>query len=105
MIRVTRDEAKLEGDPFVRMLVERHNASSEAQSTVRAVCSYRDPEQCCMLSTPWLPVEEAFRKACDVAEKKGFSAIWIDDPDLRFGDDDVEPWVRQCLIDYLDDHS
>jgi hypothetical protein len=45
-------------------------------------------------SNLWLPVEEAFRQACDVAKKKGFSAIWIDDPDLRF---DFKPWEQVWL--------
>ena len=94
MVRVTRDRAELGGDLFVSVFVERRNASSEAQATVRGFCSYRDPERCCMPSTPWLPVEEAFRQACLVAKKKDFPAIWIDDPDLRF---DFKPWQQVWL--------
>jgi hypothetical protein len=102
MIRVTRDKAKLRNDDFVWVIVERHNASSETQATIRGACAFHDPEQGYVASNLWFPVEEAFRQACDVAKKKGFSAIWIDDPDLRF---DVKLWVQRDLIDYLDDHS
>jgi hypothetical protein len=94
MIKVTRDKAELGGDRYVWVLVERRNASSEAQATVRGACAFPDPEQGCVASNLWLPVEEAFRQACDIAKKKGFSAIWIDDPDLRF---DFEPWEQVWL--------
>jgi hypothetical protein len=41
-------------------------------------------------------VAQAFGIARRYAEAMGISAIWIDDPDRLF---DVEPWVRQGLID------
>jgi hypothetical protein len=94
MIRVTRDKAKLRDDDFVWVIVERRNASSEAQATVRGACAFHDPEQGYVASNLWLPIEEAFRQACDVAKKKGLSAIWIDDPDLRF---DFKPWEQVWL--------
>jgi hypothetical protein len=94
MIKVTRDKAELGGDRHVWVLVERRNASSEAQATVRGAWAFSDPEQGCVASNLWLPVEEAFKQACDIAEKKDFPAIWIDDPDLRF---DFKPWEQVWL--------
>ena len=101
MIRVTHDKAKLRDDDFVWVIVERHNASSETQATVCGSCTFPVPGQADRLG-PKLPVEDAFKQAYLFAKEKGFSAIWIDDPDRLF---DVEPWVQKGLIDYLDDHS
>jgi hypothetical protein len=106
MIRVTRDKTKLRGDDFVTFWVELELPSSPNEmAAVRGACTFHDPEQGSVASTQWLPVEEAFGQACDFAKKKDFSAIWIDDPDLRFVDGDINLWVQRGLIDYLDDHS
>jgi hypothetical protein len=105
MIKVSRDRAELGSDPFVWVFVERRNSPSEDQATVCGFCAYRDPEQGYVVSNR-LSVEEAFREACDVAKKKGISAIWIEDLDLRF---DFKPreklWLGQCLTDRFDSHS
>jgi hypothetical protein len=93
MIRVERDRVELLGDPCVRVHVEHRNASSEPQATVCGYCAYPDRGLGDRVSKK-LPVEEAFRQACRVAKEKGFSAIWIDDRDLRF---DFEPWKKMWL--------
>jgi hypothetical protein len=93
MIKVERDKAKLGGDPCVRVHVEHRNASSEAQATVCGFCAYPNPGRGDSVSKK-LPVEEAFRQACLVAKEKGFSAIWIDDRDLRF---DFKPLEKLWL--------
>jgi hypothetical protein len=93
MIKVSRDKAELRGDPFVRVHVDRRNASSEAQATVCGFCAFPNPGRADSISER-LPVEEAFRQACLVAKKKGFLAIWIDDPALRF---DFEPLEKKWL--------
>jgi hypothetical protein len=107
MIRVARDKAKLGDTSFIRFWVwlEPSNSSNEKAS----VCGgYWDP-----VSGSWnsqkqpipdpTPATQAFELIRQFALKKGFSAIWIDDARRLFVD--VGLWVRNGLIDYLDDHS
>jgi hypothetical protein len=112
MIRVTRDKAKLRGVDYVMFWVwwlEPPIFSNEKASVCGA---YWDPElkswnsQKRPFGAPApTPAVQAFYATYRFAVDKGFPAIWIDDPDRRFGYVDVEPWVRNGLIDYLDDHS
>jgi hypothetical protein len=108
MIRVTRDRAKLGDTPFISFMVyeDRPNFPNAAEATLCGTYSFRDPVLGCGSSQfrfpGGFPVKHAFVEACCVAVDKGFSAILIIDHKQQF---DVEPWVRQGLIDYFDDHS
>jgi hypothetical protein len=97
MIRVTRDRAELKNVPFIRFWVwlEPPNSSNE-KASVCGVYSGGSSQH------PSLPVAWAFEKAWGFAVEKGISAILIDDPRRLF---EFEPWVRNRLIDYLDDRS
>jgi hypothetical protein len=102
MIRVTRDRAKLGDTPFIEFMVfeDRLRFSNADEAPLCGTYAFRDHvlgRGSSQSRFPGgFPVKQAFIEACRDAQSKGFSAILIDDPDQRF---DVEPWVRQGLID------
>jgi hypothetical protein len=98
MIKVTRDQAKLRGFPFIRF---RTSYPSEGQPFGAYSLHYLDKRDD-RLRCSSLPIEQLFTEACLVAKQNGVSAILIDDPDRRFN---VDRWVRQGMIKYLDDRS
>jgi hypothetical protein len=84
---------------------DRPQFSNEDEAPLVGTYSFRDHELGCGSSQSrfpgGFPVKQAFDEACREAQSKGFSAILIIDHKQQF---DVEPWVRQGLIDYLGVH-
>jgi len=109
MIKVSRDKAKLGGDPCIEFMVfeDRPKLPNEDEAPLFGMYAFRDHGLDEYGSSQsrfpgGRPIKDAFDDACRDAEEKGFSAIWITDLYQQF---DVKPWVRQGLIDDLDDHS
>jgi hypothetical protein len=99
MIRVTRDKDELGDVPFIGFNVWMYRPIEDEAT----VCGYQMSHEreagidCFSQRSPlWIPVAQAFENVCHDAKAQGISAIWINDPYRLF---DVEPWVRQGLID------
>ena len=109
MIEVSRDKAKLGGDPCIEFMVfeARPKLPNETEVPLFGMYAFRDHglDEYGRSQSRFpggRPIKDAFDDACRDAEEKGFSAIWITDLYQQF---DVKPWVRQGLIDDLDGHS
>jgi hypothetical protein len=109
VIKVSRDQAKLGNASCIEFMVVEDfpNFPNKDEATLCGIYAFRDHVLDHYGSSQsrfpgGRPIKEAFDDACRDAEEKGFSAIWITDLYQQF---DVEPWVRQGLIDDLDDHS
>jgi hypothetical protein len=99
MIRVTRDKGELWDVSFIGFNVWMYRPIEDEAT----VCGYHMSHEreagidCFSQRSPlWIPVAQAFENVCHDAKAQGISAIWINDPYRLF---DVEPWVRQGLID------
>jgi hypothetical protein len=99
MIRVTRDKGELWDVSFIGFNVWMYRPIEDEAT----VCGYQMSHEreagidCFSQRSPlWIPVAQAFENVCHDAKAQGISAIWINDPYRLF---DVEPWVRQGLID------
>jgi hypothetical protein len=107
MIRVTRDGTKLGSNLFIRFWVS-YPSEGKPLGAYSGPYSLYDPEKRSDgIKISPLPIEQVFEEARWFAKSFAKSndipvILIIDDPKQQF---DVEPWVRQGLINYFDDHS